>query len=223
MVCVMHIKSYVIRQAHMSDSQRIHFEKTFPKYRIEYDNKRFDVSEYRAKFSRVVLEVGFGMGDATAEIAENHPETFYIGVEVHKPGVGKLVRTLEEREIQNVGIINHDAVDVLNTMVSSSSLDGIHIFFPDPWPKKRHHKRRLIQPAFVKTVAEKLKPGGYVYTVTDWDDYAIQMLNVLENETLLHNQVEGFHPPIPWRPTTAFETKGIAKNHTIRELFFIRA
>lgn len=206
----------------MSESQRTHYDQTFPRYRIEYSEADANLPLICGNPQSLVVEIGFGMGDATHEIAASRPDIFFVGIEVHKPGVGKLVRSLEDKQISNVRIINHDAVEVFQNMIPPQSLDGIHVFFPDPWPKKRHHKRRLIQREFVALAASRLKPGGYLYAVTDWEDYALQMLNVLSAESLLENKAEGFHAPVPWRPNTAFEAKGLAKEHQIRELFFTR-
>ncbi|MFW5800816.1 MAG: tRNA (guanine(46)-N(7))-methyltransferase TrmB, partial [Spirochaeta sp.] len=138
------------------------------------------------------------------------------------PGIGKLVRAIEENAITNIRIIQHDAVEVLRDMVAPDSIEGLHVFFPDPWPKKRHHKRRLLQPSFVHTAAACIRPGGYVYAVTDWHDYAEQILHTLEQEPLLENQAADFHSPLPWRPNTAFEAKGKAKEHLIYEMYFHR-
>ncbi|AFG37535.1 tRNA (guanosine(46)-N7)-methyltransferase TrmB [Spirochaeta africana] len=215
-----HIKSYVIRQARMSDSQRRHLEEHLHKYRLDYRPDDRSLGGILPSACPVVVEIGFGMGDATAELALADPETLFIGIEVHRPGIGKLVRAIEESDIHNIRIIQHDAVEVLRDMVPPDSLDGIHVFFPDPWQKKRHHKRRLLQAGFVHEAAARLKPGGYLYAVTDWEDYAEQILQVCSHEPLLENQADGFHPPLSWRPNTAFERKGLEKDHRIREVFF---
>lgn len=167
-----------------------------------------------------VLEIGFGMGAATAAIAQAHPEIDYLGVEVHTPGVGALLKQIGELHINNVRIIQHDVVDVLEHMLADASLDGVHIFFPDPWPKKRHHKRRLIQPAFVATLTQKLKPGGYLHLATDWADYAQQMLEVLEAAPPLMNTCAGFAPRPDYRPLTKFEQRGVRLGHGVWDLVF---
>jgi tRNA (guanine-N7-)-methyltransferase len=170
-----------------------------------------------------VLEIGFGMGDATAAIAAARPETDFIGVEVHPPGVGALLQRIEERSLTNVRIVQHDAVEVLERMIAPATLAGVHIFFPDPWHKKRHHKRRLVQSAFVALLAERLAPGGYLHCATDWEPYAQQMLQVLGAEPLLRNAAEGFADRPAWRPPTRFEQRGLRLGHGVRDLLFTRA
>jgi tRNA (guanine-N7-)-methyltransferase len=173
--------------------------------------------------SPVVLEIGFGMGDATAKIAQALPDTFFIACEVHTPGVGALLRLIGEERIENIRIVQHDAVEVLSSMIAPESLDGIHIFFPDPWHKKRHHKRRLIQPPFVATLCQHLKPGGYLHLATDWQPYAEQMLEVLSNEPALHNtsaHANGYADKPAYRPETKFERRGLKLGHGVWDLVF---
>ncbi len=213
-----HIKSFVIRQARMSDSQRHHYQQHFPKYEITYSVEK-SIFDYVSPEKAVVVELGFGMGDSLFELAEANPQIQYVGIEVHRPGVGKLVRRLEEKQLQNVRIVEHDAVEVFHTMIPAESLDGVHVFFPDPWPKKRHHKRRLLQQPFLHAVAKCVRPGGYVYMVTDWQDYAEHILTVCDQEPLLHNPAGGFHEALPWRPATSFERKAQAAGRPIREVY----
>ena len=160
------------------------------------------------------------MGGPTAEIASNKPETDYLGVEVHTPGVGSLLKLLGEQSLQNVRIVQHDAVEVLEHMLAADSLDGAHIFFPDPWHKKRHNKRRLIQPDLVKLLCSRIKTGGYVHLATDWEDYAIQMLEVLSNEPSLKNTAETYAERPDYRPLTKFENRGIKLGHGVWDLLF---
>ena len=162
------------------------------------------------------------MGDTTAEIALAHPELDFIGVEVHAPGVGSLLRRLDANGSTNVRVIRHDAVDVVRDMIPPGSLAGIHVFFPDPWPKKRHHKRRLLQPAFVALLAARLAPGGYLHVATDWEEYAEQILGVLSAEPLLVNTAEGYAPKPAYRPLTKFEARGLRLGHGVRDLVFRR-
>jgi tRNA (guanine-N7-)-methyltransferase len=169
-----------------------------------------------------VLEIGFGMGDATAAIAAARPGTDFIGVEVHAPGVGALLRRIGEHGLTNVRIVRHDAVEVLRHMFAEDSLAGVHLYFPDPWPKKRHHKRRLIQPPFVALLASRLAPGGYLHAATDWEPYAQQMLEVLAAEPLLRNTADGFAPRPEGRPLTKFEQRGLKLGHGVRDLLFRR-
>jgi tRNA (guanine-N7-)-methyltransferase len=169
-----------------------------------------------------VLEIGFGMGDATAQIAAALPGTDFIGVEVHAPGVGALLKRIGEAGLTNLRIVRHDAVEVLQQMVAPDSLAGVHLYFPDPWPKKRHHKRRLIQPAFVTLLASRLVSGGYLHCATDWEPYAEQMLQVLAAEPLLANSAAGYAPRPDWRPLTKFEQRGLRLGHGVWDLLFRR-
>jgi tRNA (guanine-N7-)-methyltransferase len=167
-----------------------------------------------------VLEIGFGMGQATAHIAALRPDTLVIGCEVHEPGVGALLKLVGEQGLDNVRIIQHDAVEVLRHMVAPATLHGVHIFFPDPWHKKRHHKRRLIQPPFVRLLAERLAPGGYLHCATDWQPYAEQMLAVLRAEPLLANTADAYAPRPDYRPETKFERRGLRLGHGVWDLVF---
>ena len=170
----------------------------------------------------VTVEIGFGMGLATAIIAEENPAKNYVGIEVHRPGIGRLLWEIEQRSLANIRIIEQDAALVFEKMIPPRSLEGIHLFFPDPWPKKRHHKRRLVKRPFTAALAAGLKPGGYLYMVTDWEDYAAWALAELGATDELVNSCDGFAQPRDWRPRTAFEKKGLAKNHQVRELFFYK-
>jgi len=170
----------------------------------------------------LVLEIGFGMGDATAKIARTLPDTNFLGVEVHTPGVGALLKHIDEQAIGNIRIVQHDAVEVLATMIAPGSLAGVHIFFPDPWHKKKHNKRRLIQPGFVKTLVHHLAPGGYLHCATDWQPYAEQMLQVLGAEEALQNAAEGYAPKPDYRPLTKFENRGIKLGHGVWDLVFTK-
>ncbi|MDC7220394.1 MAG: tRNA (guanosine(46)-N7)-methyltransferase TrmB [Spirochaetales bacterium] len=216
------IKSYVIRQGRMSQAQQQAYREQKEKWSLPYEEKALDFTETFPGLDQVVLEIGFGMGDATHQIAFENRDKGYIGVEVHKPGVGKLLDQITKRELTNIRIIEHDACEVVDRMISPASLAGVHIFFPDPWPKKKHHKRRLIQEPFVTELAKRLKPGGYFYAATDWDDYADQMLEVLSANSLLENGFSGFADHQSWRPLTNFEQKGLKKSHEIHEVFFVK-
>ena len=206
----------------MSEAQRRSLDTLLPRFGIPYAPRLLDLD---ASFERVaprVLEIGFGMGETTAVIAQAHPDIDYLGIEVHSPGVGALLKVLGEQNITNIRIIQHDAVEVLQHMLPVGSLDGVHLFFPDPWPKKRHHKRRLVQPPLVALLASRLKPGGYLHMATDWEEYAVQMLEVLGAEPALQNSAEGFAPRPASRPQTKFETRGLKLGHPVRDLLFIR-
>ncbi|MHC6203791.1 tRNA (guanosine(46)-N7)-methyltransferase TrmB [Breznakiellaceae bacterium SP9] len=215
-----HIRSFVLRSGRMSDAQQRAYERDSP-FRIPYRSAALDIT-HLTKSRPVIVEIGFGMGDTLACIAAQNPDTCYIGIEVHKAGIGKLLMEIEAQGLSNIRIIEHDAVEVLETMLPEASLDGVHLFFPDPWPKKRHHKRRLISPPFTRLLASRLKPGGFFYMVTDWADYAHAALGILSAEPLLYNAYPGFAPPQASRPTTKFERKGINKQHEIFELYFCR-
>ncbi len=174
---------------------------------------------------RLLLEIGFGMGHATATLAGTWSRDAIVGVEVYPPGVGRLIAELRERNLCNVRIIRADAVDVLEAWNQETPVDGTHVFFPDPWPKKRHHKRRLVQLSFLQSVYERSRAGSYLYLVTDWADYAYHMRDVVTESglfTVEDPDEEGFSRPRDWRPTTAFEMKGLAKGHRVRELFLRR-
>jgi tRNA (guanine-N7-)-methyltransferase len=169
-----------------------------------------------------VLEIGFGMGETTAAIAAARPESNFLGLEVHTPGVGSLLKLLGEGGLENVRVIQHDAVEVVRDMIPAGSLAGIHVFFPDPWPKKRHHKRRLLQPPFVALLAGRLAPGAYFHCATDWQEYAEQMLAVLAGEPLLENTASGFAPRPAYRPPTKFEQRGLRLGHGVWDVVFRR-
>lgn len=218
-----HIKSYVKRATRMSAHQRDAYERLSATYCVPRVSQPVDPRAFFPCPSHdLILEIGFGMGAATAELAEAMPGINFLGVEVYKPGVGKLLARVEEGELENVRIIHDDAILVLEEMLPPESLNGIHLFFPDPWQKKRHHKRRIVRPALTRVMQERLVPGGYLYMVTDWEEYAHAALEVLEGTTGLENEYDGFAPPREWRPRTAFEEKGRRASRPIRELFFRR-
>jgi len=181
-----------------------------------------DLAQAFGRPNAKILEIGFGMGETTASIAQAHPELDFIAVEVHTPGVGGLLKRLEEDSILNVRIVQHDAVEVVEHMIAPRSLSGAHIFFPDPWPKKRHHKRRLLQPAFVRTLADRLAPGGYLHVATDWQNYAEQILSTLRDEPLLVNTASDFAPRPAHRPLTKFERRGLELGHGVWDIVFRR-
>jgi tRNA (guanine-N7-)-methyltransferase len=221
-----HIRSFVLRQGRVSAAQARHHDEGMPQWGIPYRAAPLDLN---AAFGRSVgdmrpkiLEIGCGMGETTATIAAAHPENDYLGIEVHTPGVGSLLKEIATRELSNLRVIQHDAVEVVRDMIAPTSLAGIHVFFPDPWPKKRHHKRRLIQPPFVALLASRLAPGGYFHCATDWEEYAQQMLAVLGAEPLLANTADGFAPRPDYRPQTKFETRGLRLGHGVWDVVFRR-
>lgn len=216
------IRSYVLRQGRMSPAQQRAHEQLMPRFGCPYAERVLDLSALFGRTAPTVLEIGFGMGDTTAEIAAAHPEQNYLGIEVHAPGVGSLLKQVDAHGLLNVRVIQHDAVEVLTHMVPPASLDGVHIFFPDPWPKKRHHKRRLVQPPLIALLASRVKPGGYVHCATDWEEYAQQMLEVLGAEPALLNTAAGFAPRPAYRPLTKFEQRGIRLGHGVWDVIFTR-
>ncbi|QOJ21919.1 MAG: tRNA (guanosine(46)-N7)-methyltransferase TrmB [Gammaproteobacteria bacterium] len=214
------IRSFVLRQGRVSNAQRRACEMLLPTYGIPFSENLLDLDQVFGRPAPKILEIGFGMGESTAIIAQSHPENDYLGIEVHTPGVGSLLNQIEQHGLTNLRIIQHDAVAVLQHMLPSACLDGIHIFFPDPWPKARHHKRRLIQPAFVARLCSHLKPGGYLHVATDWEDYAMQILQVLSQEPQLSNTATEYAPRPDYRPLTKFEQRGIKLGHGVWDLIF---
>jgi len=211
------IRSYVLRQGRTTPSQQRALEQLMPAYGIEYRPALLDT---RALFGRtvpLVLEIGSGMGETTARIAADNPGTDFIAVEVHGPGVGSLLKRIDAQGLKNLRIIRYDALEVLEHMIADGSLAGIHLFFPDPWPKKRHHKRRLVQPGFAALAARKLAPAGVLHAATDWPEYAAQMAEVFDAEPLLARAAEARA-----RPSTKFEQRGVKLGHEVRDLVYRR-
>jgi len=217
------VRSFVLRGGRLTAAQKRSYNSLSGEFLIPYEPKTLDFTGIFGNDNPVIVEIGFGMGSATAVIAGENPQKNYIGLEIHKPGIGRLLWEIEQRPLSNVRIIEHDAVEVFQNTIPSNSLEGVHIFFPDPWPKKRHHKRRLIQRPFTDCIRSRLKPGGYIYMVSDWTDYADWALPVLTNTEGMVNVYNGFAEPQSWRPQTSFEKKGLDKKHEIKELFFRRS
>jgi tRNA (guanine-N7-)-methyltransferase len=216
------IRSYVLRQGRVTDAQRRACEELLPRFGLSYAPAPLDLDRAFGRAAPRYLEIGFGMGETTALIASRHPENDYLGIEVHTPGVGSLLKRIAELGLANVRVVQHDAVEVLRHMIPPGSLAGCHVFFPDPWPKKRHHKRRLLQPALVALLASRLAPGGYLHVATDWEEYAVHALDVLRAEPLLENTADGFAPRPAARPETKFESRGLRLGHGVRDLVFRR-
>ncbi len=223
---ISHIRSFVIRQTRMSEYQRRSFDTLYQDYALSFGEELSTREQLLSAFpgcDRLVAEIGFGMGEATVELAEAFPHTAFLGIEVHKPGIGKLLGELRTRSILNVRVIREDAMVVFERMMAPEALDGVHLFFPDPWPKKRHHKRRLVRPGFSAMVGRALRPGAYAYLTTDVREYAEHMLEVIgTDDEFLENPSGGFCEPLSWRPRTAFERKGLARSHEIFEIFLKR-
>ena len=216
------IRSFVLRQGRVSNAQQRYHDEGMPRHGIPYRAAPLDLNEVFGRAAPKILEIGCGMGETTAVIAAAHPGNDYVGIEVHTPGVGSLLKEIATRELTNLRVVQHDAVEVVREMILPGTLAGIHIYFPDPWPKKRHHKRRLIQPPFVALLASRLAPGGYLHCATDWEEYAQQMLEVLSGEPLLANTADGFAPRPAWRPQTKFETRGLRLGHGVWDVLFTR-
>ncbi|HEX3171415.1 MAG TPA: tRNA (guanosine(46)-N7)-methyltransferase TrmB [Burkholderiales bacterium] len=216
------IRSFVLRQGRVSNAQQRAHETLLPKYGIPYAPGLIDLDHVFGRRAPKILEIGFGMGETTAAIAALHPENDYLGIEVHTPGVGSLLKTIEEEGLTNVRIVQHDAVEVLCHMIGHGTFDGVHVFFPDPWPKKRHHKRRLLQPAFVALLVERMKRGAYLHVATDWQEYAEYVLAVLKNNPLLENTAMDYAPRPAYRPQTKFETRGLKLGHGVWDVIFKR-
>ena len=215
-----HIRSFVLRQGRVSNAQNRYRDEMLPRVGIPYANAVVDLDAVFGRHAPRILEIGFGMGETTAGIAQAMPERDFIAIEVHTPGVGSLCKQIAEQGIGNIRIVQHDAVEVLRDMVAPDALAGAHVFFPDPWPKKRHHKRRLIKPDFVALLASRLAPGGYFHCATDWEEYAGQMLEVLGGEPTLANTAEGFAPRPDYRPLTKFEQRGLRLGHGVWDVVF---
>lgn len=223
-----HIRSFVLRRGHISMAQKRALEELLPRYKIEYSKNQLDYTQVFHNDNDVVLEIGCGMGETTAAIAQATPQVNFLGCEVFVAGVGALAKRLDEMNLQNVRIIQHDAVEIVRDMIPENSLAGIHIYFPDPWRKARHHKRRLVAQPFIHTLVSHLRPGGYIHCATDWENYAEQMLEVLEGEPLLENlHGQGnFSPvmgnPLCQRPCTKFQARGERLGHGIWDLVYLR-
>ena len=216
------VRSYVLRQGRMTPAQREALDTLWIRYGVAPADTDLDLDVLFGRHAPRALEIGFGMGDALAAMAEAHPEQDYLGVEVHRPGVGSLLRQIEQRGLSNVRVVCGDAVQALETRISDNSLDAVHLFFPDPWPKRRHHKRRLVQEQFVALIAQKLKPNGVFHFATDWQEYAEQVLDIMSKAPEFRNAAaSGNYSPRPeYRPLTKFERRGQRLGHEVWDLIF---
>ncbi len=217
------IRSFVLRSGRLSPSRKAALEKYSTLYCLELSDGRIDRTSVYGNNKPLIVEIGFGAGRATVELAERFEQYNFLGIEVYLPGVGRVLREIHSRSLDNLRVIRGDAMEVVRRMLPGDSVYGVHIFFPDPWPKKKHHKRRLFQKEFVHLLAQRLQPDGYIYAVTDWEEYAQQMLDVVAEEKLLKNPYGGPAPAREWRPRTSFEGKGIEKNHKITEVWAVRS
>ena len=217
------IRTFVLRKGRITEAQKKAYAEYAPRWCIPYKMQPISFTEMFANDHPVIIEIGFGMGVATAEIAAQNPEINYIGIEVFQAGVGKLLNEIEQRGLKNIRIIEHDAIEVLEYMIPDTSIAGFHIFFPDPWQKRRHHKRRLVRRTHTDLLAQKLASGGYLYMVTDWLPYAQSALEELTATKTLTNRYESFAPRQDWRPETKFERRGINEERAISELYFVKS
>ena len=218
------VRSFVRREGRMTKGQKNALDRLWPRYGIDMQEDFLDMDAVFGRNASCILEIGLGMGDALVEMAQTHPENNYLGIEVYRPGVGSVLKKLDERGVTNVRVICEDAAVVLERMIPDFSLDAVCIFFPDPWPKKRHHKRRLIQTSFIELLGDKLKPGGVLHMATDWEDYAHHMMTVMNCVPELVNAAgpNHFSPRPVYRPTTRFEQRGRRLGHQVWDLVFNR-
>lgn len=214
------IRSFVTRTGRTSGAQARAIETLGPQLMIPYQKSLLDIEKNFGRAAPTIFEIGFGMGETSAKISALMPEKNFIGVEVHTPGVGNLLKLTDAAGLQNQRVIQHDAVEVLNHMIAPNSLAGVHVFFPDPWHKARHNKRRLIQVPLVELLTSRLVPGGYIHCATDWEEYAVQMLEVLGAEQGLENTADGYAPRPDYRPVTKFENRGLKLGHGVWDLVF---
>jgi tRNA (guanine-N7-)-methyltransferase len=214
------IRSFVTRAGRLSTAQARAIDELGPQFFIPYTKAPLDIDQAFGRSAPTIFEIGFGMGETTAKIAAGMPEKNFIGVEVHTPGVGSLLKLIGEQSLSNLRIIQHDAFEVLTNMIAPESLAGVHVFFPDPWHKARHNKRRLIQPPLVALLSSRIRKGGYLHCATDWQEYAEQMLEVLGGEASLQNTAEGYAPRPDYRPVTKFENRGLKLGHGVWDLVF---
>jgi tRNA (guanine-N7-)-methyltransferase len=214
------VRSYSIRGSRITDAQRQAKDALQKVHGIEFTQQEINLSEIFPKSEQVIMEIGFGMGEATAIIAKNHPNNGYIAVDVHPPGIGKLLARIVENDLTNLKVIEEDVHVVLQHMIPNESLDGIHLFFPDPWPKKKHNKRRIVNEGFLALIHPKLKNGGFIHIATDWVPYAISIQEVFAESNLFTG---GVIDKPEWRPVTRFEGQGIDKDHAVNDMMYVKA
>jgi tRNA (guanine-N7-)-methyltransferase len=213
------VRSYSIRGSRITVAQRQAKTALQMVHGIEFKQEIIDLKAIFPKAEKVIMEIGFGMGEATAIIAKNHPDNAYIAVDVHPPGIGKLLARIDEDKLSNVKVIEEDVHVVLEHMFADQSLDGIHLFFPDPWPKKKHHKRRIVNEGFLQLIHPKIKNGGFIHIATDWVPYAISIQEVFSHSDLFTG---GVIPKPEWRPVTRFEDQGIDKDHAVNDMYYTK-
>lgn len=212
------IRSFTLREGRFTKAQREAIKQLFPIYGLALDDGKLDFQQIFGRAAETILEIGFGMGDTLVAMAEQNPQKNFIGVEVFRPGIGSILQQIHAKQLKNIRIIHHDAVEVLQNYIADNSLAGVQIFFPDPWPKRRHHKRRLIQVEFIKLIQQKLKSQGFLHIATDWEDYAKHVKKILVRvEGFIEKNIESFN-----RPITKFEQRGKKLHHQIWDMAFVR-
>ncbi|MCG6965507.1 MAG: tRNA (guanosine(46)-N7)-methyltransferase TrmB [Chromatiaceae bacterium] len=219
------IRSFVLREGRLTPGQQRAFDTLWPHWGLEFQSQPLDLAGLFGNHHPVFLEIGFGNGESLAEMARRHPEHNYIGVEVHRPGVGHLLLRIEQLGLANVRVVRHDAIEVMDQMLAPASLQGVYLWFPDPWHKKRHHKRRILQPALLDRLARLIRPGGFFHAATDWQDYAEHMLEVLSADARRFTNLAGpgrYLPRPAERPQTKFEQRGQRLGHAVWDLIFTR-
>jgi len=219
------IRSYVLREGRLTAGQQKAFETVWPKFGIEFNRQLLDLPALFGNDHPTFVEIGFGNGESLAKMAQAHPHNNYLGIEVHRPGVGHLLIKIEELGVENLRVIRHDAVEVLRDGIADAALEGVFLFFPDPWHKKRHHKRRILKESFVKLLAQKIRPGGLFHAATDWEDYAEHMMAELSSASDLFENRSGvgnYAPKPDYRPLTKFEQRGLRLGHGVWDLIFTR-
>jgi tRNA (guanine-N7-)-methyltransferase len=214
------VRSYSIRGSRITDAQRLAKDALQKVHGIEFKQEQINIPAIFPKSDKVIMEIGFGMGEATAIIAKNHPNNGYIAVDVHPPGIGKLLARIVENDLTNLKVIEEDVHVVLQHMIADESLDGIHLFFPDPWPKKKHNKRRIVNEGFLSLIHPKIKNGGFIHIATDWVPYAVSIQEVFAGSALFTGGV--IEKP-EWRPVTRFEGQGIDKDHAVNDMMYLKA
>ena len=214
------VRSYVARASRISKAQRKAYSDYASDWILPFKKEKINWEENCPNTNRRIVEIGFGMGDSTRRLAGENPTWSILGIEVYRPGIGKLLWWINQEELKNIRIIEHDAVEVVREMLAEGSVDGFHIWFPDPWPKRRHQKRRLIEPRFIELLSRALKPGAYIHIATDWEPYAGQILSLLEGAEGLKNRHRKWSPRPSYRPSTKFEERGLAANRIIRDIIF---
>ena len=218
------IRSFILRQGRLTSGQQRALDEQWPTFGLDYQDTRLDLEKVFGRSAPKVLEIGFGNGDSLCQMAREHPDRDYLGIEVHRPGVGHLLQLIEQYGLSNIRVMCHDAIDILQHQISDRSLDRVQLFFPDPWHKKKHNKRRIVQPAFIELLARKIKAGGYLHMATDWQDYAKHMLNIMQADNHFENLAKDqlFSPRPANRPLTKFEARGQRLGHGVWDLMYQR-